>query len=254
MMELLLRADDLGYCDAVNCGIEKTVKEGLIRSVGLMVNMPTAVDGLARIAGTGISIGLHTNICLGVPCCDAKEIPSLAAEDGTFKRSSEYRAAYQNGKDLVVLEDAVKEAEAQYLKFKEMTGKEPAYFEAHAIASDNLWKALEIVAEKYHLRLNMQKPGDAEGTFNGHKIHPCRMQSMEKEYDAFQSLQDAVKEADSTMPNVFVCHPGYIDAYLLENSSLTYNRAKEVEMLCSPETKKWLQEQDIKLVSYDEIA
>ena len=91
-------------------------------------------------------------------------------------------------------------------------------------------------------------------TANNKSLQAISKGFMEKEYDAFQSLQDAVKEADSTMPNVYVCHPGYIDAYLLENSSLTYNRAKEVEMLCSPETKKWLQEQDIKLVSYDEIA
>ena len=31
MIKLLLRADDLGYSEAVNYGIEKTVREGLIR-------------------------------------------------------------------------------------------------------------------------------------------------------------------------------------------------------------------------------
>ena len=39
MKLLLLRADDLGFSEAVNCGIAKTVREGLIRNCGVMVNM-----------------------------------------------------------------------------------------------------------------------------------------------------------------------------------------------------------------------
>ena len=49
MIKLLLRADDLGYSEAVNYGIEKTVREGLIRSVGLMPNMPAAAHGLTLL-------------------------------------------------------------------------------------------------------------------------------------------------------------------------------------------------------------
>ena len=44
--KVLFRADDLGYSEAVNYGIEKAVKEGLIRSVGVMVNMPTTAHGV----------------------------------------------------------------------------------------------------------------------------------------------------------------------------------------------------------------
>ena len=39
MKRLLLRADDLGYSDGVNCGIAAAVQAGLIRSVGVMTNM-----------------------------------------------------------------------------------------------------------------------------------------------------------------------------------------------------------------------
>lgn len=39
MKLLLLRADDLGFSEAVNFGIAKTVREGLIRNCGVMVNM-----------------------------------------------------------------------------------------------------------------------------------------------------------------------------------------------------------------------
>lgn len=47
MIDLIIRADDVGYSEAVNYGIEKTVKQGLIGSVGLMPNMPAAAHGLA---------------------------------------------------------------------------------------------------------------------------------------------------------------------------------------------------------------
>ena len=52
---------------------------------------------------------------------------------------------------------------------------------------------------------------------------------------------------------MFVCHPGYLDAYILRKSSLTVPRAMEVEMLCSDETKKYIEEQGIELVTYDDL-
>jgi predicted glycoside hydrolase/deacetylase ChbG (UPF0249 family) len=49
-MKLIIRADDIGYSEAVNYGIEKSVKDGLIRSAGLMPNMPYAAHGLKLLA------------------------------------------------------------------------------------------------------------------------------------------------------------------------------------------------------------
>ena len=39
MKKILVRADDLGYCEAVNYGIARAVKSGIIRCVGVMANM-----------------------------------------------------------------------------------------------------------------------------------------------------------------------------------------------------------------------
>ena len=81
-IQMILRADDIGYSEAVNYGIEKTVKEGLVRTAGLMVNMPATVHGLKLMEGTGICIGQHTNLCIGKPCADPAKIPSLLDENG----------------------------------------------------------------------------------------------------------------------------------------------------------------------------
>ena len=53
---------------------------------------------------------------------------------------------------------------------------------------------------------------------------------------------------------MYVCHPGYVDAYLLKNSSLHINRAKEVEMLTDPAMRTWLEREGVELISYNDIG
>lgn len=253
MVQLIIRADDVGYSEAVNYGIEKTVKEGLIGSVGLMPNMPAAAHGLRLLEGTGVCIGQHTNICLGKPCADPAKIPSLLDENGNLKSSRTYREAWKNGECFTVLDEMVLEIEAQYERFVELTGAQPSYFEGHAVLSKHLMQGLEIVARRHGLKYNNMYPGDETGSFGGKPVAACAMHSMEADYDPWQSLRDAVANARTDMPNVFVCHPGYLDAFLLRSSSLTVNRTKEVEMLCDPAVARWLRQQGVELLRYSDL-
>ena len=43
---------------------------------------------------------------------------------------------------------------------------------------------------------------------------------------------------------------GYLDQPILEMSSLTINRTKEVAVLTDPKTKQYLEEQNVRLYSY----
>ena len=52
---------------------------------------------------------------------------------------------------------------------------------------------------------------------------------------------------------MFVCHPGYLDDFILRTSSLTVARTKEVEMAVSEETKKWLKDNDVRVITYDDL-
>lgn len=253
MIQLILRADDVGYSEAVNYGIAKTVKEGLIGSVGLMPNMPSAAHGLALLEGTDVCIGQHTNICIGRPCADPAKIPSLLDENGFLKISRTYREAWKKGECFTVLEEMVLEIEAQYQRFVQLTGRQPQYFEGHAVLSKHLMQGLEIVAQRHGLKYNNMYPGDETGTFGGKPVAACSMRSMEPDYDPAQSLKEAVLHARTDMPNVFVCHPGYLDAYLLRSSSLTVNRTKEVEMLCDPAMRSWLEAHDVQLLRYSDL-
>ena len=125
MKRLLIRADDLGFSEGINYGIQKSVKDGIIRSVGLMPNMPAAAHGVSLLAGLPVCFGQHTNISVGRPLTDPERIPSITKENGEFKSSREYRVAKQ---DFVVLDEVVLEIEAQYRRFMQLTGQKPHYF------------------------------------------------------------------------------------------------------------------------------
>ncbi len=254
-MKLIIRADDIGYSEAVNYGIEKSVKDGLIRSAGLMPNMPYAAHGLKLLEGTGIAIGQHTNMCLERPCADPALIPSLVDEKGYLKSSRVWREAFKNGEDFAEVEEAVIEIEAQYQKFLELVGHEPSYFEAHAVLSDNLNKALAIVAERHGLKYQPLILDGSPSYCGKTQIVILPMESAKPDYDPFETLKKGIENyASEEFVNVFICHPGYVDDYLMKNSSLNLNRTKETAMLCDPAVKEWLEERNIELISYDDIG
>lgn len=253
MKRLLLRADDLGYSEAVNYGIAKTVRDGLIRSVGLMPSMPAARHGLDLLEGLNVCLGQHTDICIGRPVADPAQIPSLVDENGEFKSSRVYRAAYARGEDFVVLEDALLEVEAQYRLYLDLVGEKPRYFGGHAVASEVFFQALKIVADRHGLKNCPPSFAKSGVSIGGKPACICAMQSMAPDYDPVQSLKDAVAAASEELPNVYICHPGYLDDFILRNSSLTVNRTKEVEMLCSPAVRQWLDEQGVQQITYDDV-
>ena len=48
-------------------------------------------------------------------------------------------------------------------------------------------------------------------------------------------------------------HPGYLDAYLLDNTSLTTPRCRDLETLCDPRVREWLDVHEIELVDFSAV-
>lgn len=249
MGKLLIRADDLGYSEGVNFGIAKSVKDGLIRSVGFMVNMTASVHGFELLKGQNVCYGQHTNICVGRPLTDPKLIPSIVNENGEFKSSKQFRAAKE---DFVVLEEVILEIEAQYQRYKEIVGEEPHYFEGHAVASKNFFKGLEIVANRHQLKY-LQFPMMGEPVMVGNTKVYMSMESMKPDYDPYKELKAVVDHHHEDGCDVFVCHPGYLDGFLIKTSSLLWPRPLEVDMVCDPKTIEYIEQSAITLVTYDDL-
>lgn len=254
MRQLLIRADDVGYSYAVDLGIARSVHEGLVRSVGVMPNMPEAARGWSWIADADVAVGQHTNVCLGLPCADAREIPSLLGPDGRFRSSREFRAAHEAGEDFVVYDEAVAEIEAQLARFRELVGRDPDYFEAHAVLSDNLDRAIADVARAHGFRQQVCTLGSDEPALCGSTPVRLVMHSMRPGYEPAAAIRETVAGMAEGDTVVFVCHPGYLDRYILEHSSLTTNRTKEVDALIDPGLRAWLESQDgLRLVDYRDL-
>ena len=253
MKQLLIRADDIGYSYAVNVGIARAVNEGLVRSAGLMPNMPEAARGWDWVKNADIAIGQHTNLCLVAPCADPALIPSLLDENGQLKSSRAYRAAFMEGREIAEYDELVIEVEAQLARFREIVGKDPEYFEAHAVMSRNLNQAIHEVAEKHGLK-------EQVASFDPTVIVRCGTTDVHmaledmlppEQYDPAEFVRRTVDNMADGETYVLVFHPGYLDAFILANSSLTVNRTKEVDALIDPALRTWLEEQpDLRLVDY----
>ena len=249
MKKLMIRADDLGYCEAVNYGINRAVRDGIVRCVGVMPNMEWAEHGVRLLDGTDVIFTVHANICQGRPITDPKRIPSLVDENGEFKDKSLYREAKE---DFVVLDEVLMEVEAQYLRLAELTGKKPFMVEAHAVPSNNFNKALAIVAKKYGVECLSFVPG--RGPKVGKYIFKFSMDSGNADYNPFESFKKAalqpMAEDECAM---MVLHPGYVDEYVLTTSYITTARALEVAFAINPEVPAWCEANNVKLMTYADL-
>ena len=256
MKQLLIRADDIGYSYAVNLGIARCVNEGLVRSAGLMPNMPEAARGWERIKDADVAIGQHTNLCLGTPCADPALVPSLLGEDGQLHSSREFRSAFAEGREIVRYDELVVEVEAQLERFRQIVGRDPEYFEAHAIQSANVFRAIHDVAQRHGLK---EQPLSFDPTKAVHcgktDVHMALEDMLPPEqYDPTEFIHRTVEKMADGETYVLVFHPGYLDAFILGNSSLTVNRTKEVDALVDPALRTWLEAQpDLRLVTYRDL-
>ena len=78
------------------------------------------------------------------------------------------------------------------------------------------------------------------------------MDSMFPDYHPFESFKKMVETAKDGY-NMMVCHPGYLDHYIMNVSSLTIPRTLEADFLTSNELKVYLKENEIHLYTYDEV-
>ena len=116
-----------------------------------------------------------------------------------------------------------------------------------------------LQGERFLLRI----PGEGTAQLINRGPEPIRfgrrklrmyMDSMNPDYVPFESLKKALEaERDTDVMPMFVCHPGYLDAYILQKSSLTLPRPMETEMACSRQVKDYLREQGIQVVTYEDM-
>jgi chitin disaccharide deacetylase len=82
---LIVTADDFGLSDAVNLGVERAAREGVLTATSLMVGAPAAADAVRRARELqDLSVGLHLVLADGWSVLPASTIPALVDARGRF--------------------------------------------------------------------------------------------------------------------------------------------------------------------------
>ena len=255
MVRVIFNADDFGYSEAVSLGIIKAHQDGVINSTTLMVNMESSTNHAVRLSeqNPDLFVGLHSNIVIGRPGSDTSDIPSLVNSEGYFDTKKKQSAGLALNADEILIE-----VRAQAEKFKELMGEYPRHIEGHPIRDDGLFEAIKQVATKLNVHYT-----DVQYTVNSELIRGANNSGYEiPEYPDVPYftgnisyefwLEDKGNLLEKDLVEIH-SHPGYLDQFILDNSSYNLPRAKEVEIACSDEIKQWAKENNVEFVSFEAI-
>ena len=258
-MKLIVRADDVGYTVIHNEGTFRTLEHGITTSCDLMLDTPGFADACRRLRDyPWISIGWHTHFG-GRPVLSASEVPSMVDEAGRFKWRKD-RTLMQT----VDYDEAVRECRVQLERCRDLLGRIPDTWSMGGFHNP-LNKAIETVCDEYGIAHDfLQGIG-----YNGKKI-VCKEEYLDKRlYEITLKDSSYIKslkvedfpfyhpaEAMMAMPveedkiAMFSRHPGFLDDYVLAESSCTLPRVKDVEALCDERVIQWIIDNRIELVNH----
>lgn len=257
MVRIIFNADDIGYSEAVTLGIIKAHQDGLIKTTTMMTNMDAAPFAAKLLKeNPHLYCGQHSNIVIGKPVSNPKDIPSLVDENGYFN----VKARLKQGLSLDK-EDIKKEVRAQAERFKELMGHYPSHIEGHAVFDPGLEIAIREVATELGVHYTDIQREFVDGKMveirdthnSGWEVptHPKVMYYQDK-----VSLEYWLEDQGDLLSQDLVemhTHPGYIDQNLLDWSSYNITRAKEVQIACDPRLKQWAIDNEVEFITFEDI-
>jgi predicted glycoside hydrolase/deacetylase ChbG (UPF0249 family) len=129
---LLVTSDDFGMCHAVNAGITRAMREGIVRATNFMVPCPWFTEALALAREHALPVGVH--LCL---TCDWDRLKwgpltraaSLCDDQGYLFQS--YEALLAQASDADILAELL----AQVARVRSL-GFQPTHLDSHMLGSD----------------------------------------------------------------------------------------------------------------------
>jgi hypothetical protein len=126
-IQLIVQADDFGMCHAVNEGVLRSFREGILTQAVIMPPCPWFEEAVAIAKRESIPVGMHCTLTCDWDHMRWRPISdghSLVESDGTFHRTVE------GAREKVDAREAIVELEAQANCMIE-AGLPPIYFDTH---------------------------------------------------------------------------------------------------------------------------
>jgi chitin disaccharide deacetylase len=274
MKRLIVNADDYGHSRGVSAGIRDGNLRGCVTSTSAMMNMPGVADDL-RLAVKecpSLGLGVHLNLTGGCPLTPAAAIPSLVDEWGSFF-DEENLTQRLRGLDRDEVET---EWRAQIEQFVAVTGHTPDHLDAHhhvVYFHPHLFDIFLKLAWEFECAVRLpladtaanlvgELPPDlaaqtlehmqlaADGELPRHPDHfICSFYGDNATLDALSGIESALSEGTTEI----MTHPGRVDAGLIEGSSYTYDRERELDLLTRPGIAERIYADGIELINFGDL-
>ena len=241
MRKIIINADDFGISRGTTLGIIDAHRYGVVSSTTAMMNMPYVGEALKQAAQyPDLGVGIHLVLTTGVPI--EGDCHSLVDESGGFHKQKQGFDHCQ-----VDLGELEKEWDAQIQKFIELAGKLPTHIDSHhhVHLRKNLIDVALKLARKYDIpmRQTIQDLTEYEPVF-------C----FDEMYDEDVNLEYLKSHIENDLPfQEVMCHPGYLDQYIHENSAYNISRIYELEFYQSAQLKEYITA-NYDLVNYKSVG
>lgn len=241
MRKIIINADDFGISQGTTLGIIEAHKNGVVSSTTAMMNMPYVGEALKQAAKyPDLGVGIHLVLTTGSPV--SSNCPSLVDDEGNFH-------SLKDGFDhtRVNLDELEQEWDAQIQKFIELAGHLPTHIDSHHhmhLRMNLIDVALKLAA-KYDvpMRQTVQDLTD---------YHPVAC--FDQMYGEDVNLGYLQKNLSDDLPiQEVMCHPGFLDQYIYENSAYNLPRLYELEFYQSEMLKDFIAK-NYDLVNYKAVA
>ena len=249
-MKLIVNADDFGMSKGVNLGILECFRKGVVTSTSMMVNMPEFYEAIELMKEyKNLDVGIHFVLTKGEPLTEIEKVQSLVNENGKFEHNIK-RLAIADKNELRL------ELMAQLNKFLG-TGFIPSHIDFHHevnFAENALEVAIDI-AKEYNLPMRAFEENSIK-KMNEKTVNHSRKFLHEffgKELTV-ENFIDVIEKAKNEEIAEIMCHPAYVDRYLMENSGYNIQRVYELEVLTSDKLKKYISENGIELIGFRELG
>jgi predicted glycoside hydrolase/deacetylase ChbG (UPF0249 family) len=254
-MKLIVNADDFGLCTGQNLGIQSAHRHGIVTSTSLMANGRSFAEAIAiAIANPALGIGVHLVLSAGKPVLPADEVKTLIGLDGSFRK---FKDMQRIDADKAEIE---KEWRAQIGKVISH-GISPDHLDGHHhlhLHPDNFEITLKL-AKEFRLPIRW-----IPGTDPTHEKDLMRRYNVKYVYCLHDFFKEGVSDdyflhfiglhehLDQDLFEV-MCHPAYLDPFILTHSKYTVDRVKELGVLTNTQVKASLDQHNIQRITYRAI-
>lgn len=258
-MKLLVQSDDYGITRAVSLGCIHGIQNGVIRNTGMFANMPWIEECVEWIRPylNQIAFGIDLNASTGPSVLGHDRVPTLTHEDGTFLGSKENRAldTDENDHDHLAAhrDELYAEFKAQIERYIELVGHKPDYIHNHAYGTKTTDEVTRTLAKEYGVlcsvalmdRPEVKAPGMGWYVFGGPEA--------QLNEDPISYITEDREGLLNSEYGYIISHCGYADADLFRLTSFSTCRVKDLECMTSEKMKKWIQDNQIELISYNDL-